>query len=146
MNCQQCDEQLIDYVFAELAPDARAAVARHLAGCPTCAVASCRLRADLEGVAHAEALAPPPAVRARVRAAAEAAFSKRPAWWRRPLAAVLRPVPAYGLAIASLLPVAVWAAAHALTPRHLPPPTTPHPVVVADYDASAPIVRPPNVL
>ena len=53
MNCQQCDEQLIDYVVAELAPDARSAVAAHLAECPTCALASCRLRADLEGVSLA---------------------------------------------------------------------------------------------
>lgn len=145
MNCQQCDERLIDYVFAELAADERAAVARHLADCPTCALASCRLRADLEGVAHAEALAPPPAVRARVRAAAAAAFTATPAWWRRPLAAVLRPVPAYGLALASLLPVLVWAATHAWAARTLSP-AVPRPVVVADYDASAPIPRPLNVL
>ncbi len=144
MNCQQCDEQLIDYVVAELAPDARTAVAAHLAECPTCALASCRLRADLEGVSHAVTAAPPPALRARVRAAAAATF--KPPWWRRTAAAVLRPVPAYGLAIASLLPVIVWAGVHTWSARTLPPPAPARPVVVADYDASAPIVRPWTVL
>lgn len=144
MNCQQCDEHLIDYVVAELAPAERAAVAAHLAGCPTCALASCRLRADLEGVTHAATISPPPALRARVRAAAAATF--KPPWWRRSLTAVLRPVPAYGLAIASLLPVLVWAGVHTWTTRSLSPPAVARPVVVADYDASAPIVRPWNVL
>jgi anti-sigma factor RsiW len=144
MNCQQCDERLIDYVVAELAPDERAAVARHLAGCPTCAVASCRLRADLDGVAQAAAMSPPPALRARVRAAAAASF--RPPWWRRTLASGLRPVPAYGLAVASLLPVIVWASVHAWADRTDHPTPTSRPVVVADYDASAPLTRTWNVL
>jgi anti-sigma factor RsiW len=144
MNCQQCDESLIDYTVAELAPEARAAVARHLAGCPTCALAACRLRADLEGVSHAADLAPPPELRARVRAAAAATF--HPPWWRRTLAAGLRPVPAYGLAVASMIPVIAWAALQMFT--HREPTAAPHarPAIVSDYDASAPIARPWNVL
>jgi anti-sigma factor RsiW len=144
MNCQQCDEQLIDFVFAELAPDPRADLVRHLAECPTCALASYRLRADLDGLSHAGEHAPPPALRARVRSAVAAEF--RPPWWRRTLASGLRPVPAYGLAVAALAPILVWAAVHALTVRAPAPPAADLRPVLADYDASAPVVRPWNLL
>jgi anti-sigma factor RsiW len=141
LSCTEVDACLIDYVVAELAPAERAAVAAHLAGCPDCALASCRLRADLEGVA---AVDPPPHLRARVRAAVAAAV--RPPWWRRTLAAGARPIPAYAALAASLLPVVLWAAFQAWTTRAPRPSADPRPVVVADYDASAPIVRPWNLL
>lgn len=144
MNCQQCDDHLIDLIYDELDPPTRAAVVGHLAGCPTCALASYRLRADLDGISHATSEAPPPALRARVRAAAAASF--RPPWWRRTLASGLRPVPAYGLAVAALAPILLWAAVQAWTARTPALPTAIARPVVADYDASAPVVRPWNLL
>lgn len=130
MNCEACDESLIDYAHDELGPPARREVTRHLAECAGCAVAYCRLRADLDGALQAAHEAPPPAVRARLRA--EVARSFRPRWWRRALAQVQRPVPAYAVVAALVLPAALWLAREGL--RVEAPATTPR---LRGYDAVA---------
>lgn len=134
MDCERCESLLIDHAHAELAPDAHADVTRHLAACPTCALASCRLRADLDGVLQAAAEAPRAALRLRLRE--EVARSFRPPWWRRGLALLARPVPAYAVAVALLLPAALWLArGRDATPsaRREPPPR------LHGYDAVAPL-------
>src|SRR5690606_24079248 len=77
-------------------------------------LASCRLRAELDGVLAAAAMSPPPGLRARLRAEVERSF--RPPWWRRALAPLRAPVPAYGLAIASLVPPLTLAAVRLWSP------------------------------
>ena len=94
LGCDVCQELLVDYHFGELAPELRGRVAHHLGGdgepdadgCASCAVAYCRLHADLEGIAAAVEVTPGPQVQARLRALVEATF--RPPWWRRALSAV----------------------------------------------------------
>lgn len=132
MNCDVCDSLLIDHAHGELEPPERAAVTRHLAECPRCAVAFCRLRADLDGVLQATAEAPPPAVRARLRAEVERSF--RPRWRQRVWAAFARPVPAYALLAALALPAAVWLVVRAPGRPAAGPPT------LKSYDAAAPLL------
>lgn len=131
MNCEACDASLIDYAYDELQPQPRRAVTRHLAECASCAVSYCRLRADLDGALQAAHEAPPAAVRQRLRAAVEHEF--RPTWWQRALAQVRRPVPAYAVVAALVIPAALWLVressrehAAAAAPR------------VRGYDAAAP--------
>jgi anti-sigma factor RsiW len=131
MNCEACDASLIDHAYDELDPEPRRAVTRHLAECARCAVSYCRLRADLDGALQAAHEAPSAAVRQRLRAAVEREF--RPTWWRRALAQVRRPVPAYAVVAALAIPAALWLVrgstrddATAAAPR------------VRGYDAAAP--------
>lgn len=133
MNCEHCESLLIDHAHAELAPDERGAVTRHLAGCPACALAHCRLRADLDGVLLAAREAPSPGLRARLRAEVERSF--RPTWRRRVQAALARPVPAYAVLAALVVPAALWLLTLAR------PTTTASPAPrLRGYDAAAPLL------
>lgn len=132
MHCEHCESLLIDHAHAELAPAEHAEVTRHLAHCPACAVASCRLRADLEGLLQATSEAPPPALRARLRREVERSF--RPSWRRRALATLARPVPAYAVLAALALPAALWFLTLAR-----PATATEGPPRLSGYDAAAPL-------
>lgn len=140
MDCEQCDGSLIDHAHAELAPEVRAAVTRHLAECAACAVAFCRLRADLDGVLLAADAAPPAAVRQRLRAEVERSF--RPTWWRRALAQVCRPVPAYVVLAALAIPAALWLARAAGPSADTAAPAP----RLRGYDAAAPLTAPREIL
>ncbi len=109
LSCSACDALMIDHAYGETGDDDRVAVARHLATCSTCALAFCRLKADLDGVLEATVMAPPGALRRRIRA--EVAKSFGPRWTTRLLDLWRRPVPAYGVVFASLIPVMIWVAA-----------------------------------
>jgi len=80
----------------------------HLARCAACALEYCRLLADLDGM-QAALEEPPPALGRKVRAAVEREL--RPRGLRRLSSALRRPIPAYALAAALLLPLALWARA-----------------------------------
>ncbi len=134
LDCASCDEYLIDYAYQELAASLRSEVARHLADCPTCALAYCRLRADLDGVLEAVIEAPPHAVRRRLRDELTRSFG--PSFGARILALWRRPVPAYGMVVASLVPVMFWLAT-ALRAS---------PVVAAAATAGLPPARPPALI
>lgn len=141
LECDACDELLIDFAHGELAARERVAVTLHLAGCSRCALEFCRLRADLDGVLEAIVEAPPQAVRRRIRE--EVARSFGPRWWERLSALWLRPVPAYGVVLASLIPLVLWAAA-ALRPEvgegaraDVEPERPP---ALSDYDSMVPLL------
>ena len=134
MPCEHCESLLLEHAHGELAPAEHAEVSRHLAACPTCALASCRLRADLEGLLQATSEAPPPAVRARLRAAVERSF--RPSWTRRTRAALARPVPAYAALAALLVPAALWLLTLPRAPTAVPI-AAPR---LGGYDAAAPLL------
>ena len=108
MNCEACEPQLIDYAHGELDDDARTDVARHLAGCPDCALEYCRLQADLQGIVDAHAEAPRARVYHMLRRKVAAAHG--PTWWQRTREMFARPVPMYGAVLAGLLPVVAWVA------------------------------------
>ena len=151
MDCERCDRALIDHAHGELEAAERGEVTRHLASCPTCAVAYCRLCADLDGVLLATACAPPARVRQGIRA--ELARSFRPPWWRRALAFGRAPVPAYALVAALLLPAALWLArgrgapqgdaARADLSTHAAEAAPPR---LGGYDAAAPLAPPRPIL
>lgn len=138
MKCEDCQPLLIDHAHAELAAEARAEVGQHLAACPTCALEFCRLRADLDGVLLVASEAPPAALRLRLRAEVERTF--RPPWWRRARAVVLRPVPAYALVVAAMVPALAWLATD--LPRADPGAQIPdtHPLHLGGYDAAEPLL------
>lgn len=146
MKCEDIEPLLIDHAYAELAAEQRAGVTRHLADCPACALAFCRLRADLDGVLQIASEAPPERLRLRLRAGVERDF--RPPWWRRAWGVVLRPVPAYALLVAALVPALAWLASDArgrLTddPRG---PAEIQPLRMQGYDAAAPLLPPRPIL
>ncbi len=83
MNCAEVKERLIDFLYDEMPPEARAALAEHLQGCPTCQkeVASFErtlgsARAALGGSLAQE---PPARVHLAVLQAARAAVEQAPA-------------------------------------------------------------------
>jgi len=141
LSCAACDALMIDHVYGETGDDDRSAVARHLATCPTCALAFCRLKADLDGVLEATVMAPPGALRRRIRE--EMAKSFGPRWTTRLLDLWRRPVPVYGVVFASLIPVMIWVAATLRPPGEAalreevsdsPPPA------LTDYDSMVPLL------
>ncbi len=84
MNCAEVKERLVDFLYDELAPAARAAFAEHLRGCPRCGaeVAEHRKTLGQARTALAGPLLEEPPVRVRaaaVAAARQAAAAKAPA-------------------------------------------------------------------
>lgn len=135
MRCEDCRDQLIDHWHDELPADVRLGVALHLAECSDCALAYCRLHADLGGIAHAYNEAPRSEVRDALRRRVEQRFS--PSWWRRAWRFAARPVPAYGAALVCMIPVAGWLLS-AYAPAQEPGATqTARPAKVTGYDATS---------
>ena len=133
MNCEDCQERLIDHVHHELDDEQRRSVAAHLGSCGDCARDYCRLEADLAGIAPAHADVPRPEVRAALRERVERRFT-RPLLVRL-FAPLARPIPAYGLVIALFvgLAPALW---FALDPGDVGPRRTSDEPRLLDYDAT----------
>jgi anti-sigma factor RsiW len=106
MNCDEHGASLIHQAYGELDPAERGPLLRHLARCSACALEYCRLLADLDGI-QASLDEPPAALGRKVRAALEREL--RPRGIRRVVSALRRPIPAYALCAAVLLPLALWA-------------------------------------
>ncbi len=141
LSCAACDELMIDHVYGETGDEDRVAVARHLATCSTCALEFCRLKADLDGVLEATVMAPPGALRRRVRD--EVAKSFGPSWTSRLLDLWRRPVPAYGVVFASLIPVMIWVAATlrpGVASSPAPDSGESRPPALIDYDSMVPLL------
>jgi anti-sigma factor RsiW len=109
MNCQDVANRLIDYAHDELEPDETREVTAHLSTCRDCALAFCQLRADLAGISQAMSETPRPEVRAKLMERVDREF--RLPFWKRLTAYAFRQVPAYGLAVAALIPIVIWVAA-----------------------------------
>jgi anti-sigma factor RsiW len=105
MNCDDHRALLTHHAYAELGPAERGPLLRHLARCSACALEYCRLLADLDGI-QASLEDPPVALGRKVRAALEREL--RPRGIRRISSALRRPIPAYALAAALLLPIVLW--------------------------------------
>lgn len=145
MDCRHCTDHLIDYASHELAAPKRAEVARHLGECSACALEFCRLSADLEGLTEAHCETPRPevfaALRRRVAEQVRPGPMTRAARW---LPSILsRPIPMYGALLLATVPAGLWLATRMLSPSPSPAPALDPtravaPVVLTDYDATAP--------
>jgi anti-sigma factor RsiW len=139
VNCEHCQEQLIDYVHDELGAEAGKAIAVHLAQCSSCALEYCRLRADVEGIARAYCESPSPVVREALRDRVHREFA--PSLLGRLARVLKRPVPVYGAAVAAVLPVLVWIATDVVRDeRTHAPSAVERPAKITDYDATRPLV------
>ncbi len=145
MNCAQARPSLIDHLHGELSSSEHAELAEHLGGCAECAVQYCRLEAEVRGIGRVFSERPSSAMAGALREAVEREFSPRfPA---RILALLRRPVPAYGVLFAAMVPLLVWAVATGLfdpssgaEPSRSRP--TAAPARIRNYDASAPMFDP----
>lgn len=122
MECEACESDLIDFVHGELERERHVEVARHLANCSGCALASCRLRADLDGISALVQEAPRPEVRAALRAQVEQTFA--PARRVRLGRLWMRPVPVYQAVLIAAAAAALLLVIQAL-PERDPASTTP---------------------
>lgn len=77
MNCEECQDALIDYHYRELDEPARRSVAEHLCDCSSCAVAYVRLDAELSGLRATLSERPRPEVRRALEARVAQAFPRR---------------------------------------------------------------------
>lgn len=146
MNCDTCEPLLIDHLHGELANEERRPVAAHLTECSACALAYCRLAADVQGIAAAYAVQPSDSTRDRLRERVAAEF--RPSVWRRMWRFVAQPVPAYGVACAAAIPLLLWAvspAPPATSETDEAAPAVSKPARILDYDASTSL-RDPRIL
>lgn len=146
MNCETCETLLIDHLHGELPSADRHAVAGHLTECSECALAFCRLAADVEGIAAAYEVVPSASARNELRERVSAEF--RPSLLRRAWAFATRPVPAYGVACAAAIPLLLWAvspAPPATQETTDPAPAASKPARIHDYDASTSL-RDPRIL
>lgn len=108
MNCHDVAANLIDYAHDELDLSEAREITAHLSTCRDCALQFCQLRADLAGISPALSEAPRLEVRAKLMGQVDREF--RSPFWKRLAAQAFRKVPAYGLAVAALIPIAVWVA------------------------------------
>jgi hypothetical protein len=150
MNCAQVKEQLVDYLYDELAAPARAAFAEHLRGCPGCSaeVASHQrtlgqARAALTGPLMQEPparvyLAVMGAAKTKAKSAHKAAASAEPGFfarlWRTPWL-----LPAFG---AASIATAVFLVRVLKNPEALPG-QKPHPVDEVAGVPAKPVALPP---
>jgi len=106
MNCAEMEILICDYVDGTLAPDQRALVERHLAGCPDCAELVRDSSAALAFIGRAAEVEPPPELITRILF--EAPWSKvkgRPkprGWFPAMLSSLLQPKFAMGMAMTVL--------------------------------------------
>ncbi len=150
MNCDAALEKLSEHHHETLAAQETVALAEHLGACGGCAQAYCRLQAQLRGIASAYAQRPSATARAALRAAVQAEFVAKPPGRLR--AFLLRPVPAYGAALAAALPLIAWFALRPGPPGPMPNPMSdpmsapmgttqpPGPARIRDYDATVPLL------
>lgn len=118
MNCQECQDALIDYHYRELGEAPRRAVAAHLCDCSSCAVAYVRLDAELSGLTASLSERPRPEVRRALEARVARAFPRR--LWPRLAGIFTRRVALYQPILVAALVLIVWLMAGVLrgTPAH----------------------------
>ncbi len=127
-HCEEVRDHMHELVFDELAPELRARVVDHVTQCPECALEHARWSLDLGAIGSAWEVEPPDAVAFALRSKVERAFVP---WWGRALAIVRRPVPAYGVIAALVIPLVLWGVARPPEAAESATPATIAPVVAA---------------
>jgi anti-sigma factor RsiW len=145
-HCEEVRDHMHELVFDELAPELRARVVDHVTQCPECALEHARWSLDLGAIGPAWEVEPPDHVAVALRSKVERAFVP---WWGRALALVRRPVPAYGVIAAFVIPLVLWSFAQ--PPREIAEPsavpaTTPIVIAPATTTSSAAEVPPARVV
>jgi hypothetical protein len=113
MNCADYEISICDYVEGTLAPAEKAALERHLAGCPACAELVRDSSAAVAFMGRAAVVAPPPELITRILFEAPWTAGKaKPAVWRKWLAGaslpILQPRFAMGMAMTILSLAMLW--------------------------------------
>ncbi|MFO0595467.1 MAG: zf-HC2 domain-containing protein [Myxococcaceae bacterium] len=85
MNCETCRAELFAFHLGESRGEQRDAVEAHLRTCAACVREFLEVKRALELTDDA----PAPSVRVKMRAAVEAEFAPKSAWWERPLAGLV---------------------------------------------------------
>ncbi len=137
MSCEVCRDNLVLLLHDELDAALAREVAEHVRGCDACAVEYCRVHLDLVAVVEALELEPPAHVHAALRTKIAEHFAPRP--WTRVLASLRKPVPAYGLALAAMVPLVLWLGTQREPP---PPPSTTTPELAPQRSPSPRFDRP----
>jgi anti-sigma factor RsiW len=148
MSCESCRDQLPDLVFDELASELRGAMVEHVTHCPDCALEHARWALDVAAIAPAWEAEPPQAVGAALRRQVEAAFVPAWArWWGRAVALVTRPVPAYGVIAAVVIPFVLWSVSPRRADELAPAPPEVHaPASAPRVPAASSELPPPRVV
>lgn len=140
MRCETCQSLLVDYRYRELAADAEQDVAKHLGSCSACALAYCRLDADLSGIAAAVDEGPSPSVHAALKKRVAEAFpAPKPSRMARLFQ--IR-IPLYQPLLVAALVAAVWLIVAGAPALDQPGATT----AIEEYDAGRVVVVDPRVL
>jgi anti-sigma factor RsiW len=113
MLCESVRDQMHELVFDELDPDVRAQLVEHVTQCAECALEHARWSLDLAAIGPAWEVEPPERVAIALRDRVERAFVP---WWGRALGMLRRPVPAYGVVAAFVIPLVLWSVARPPAP------------------------------
>jgi hypothetical protein len=113
MTCADCEILICDYLDGALTPDRKAAVERHLEGCPECAAMARDAAAAVAFMECAASVEPPPELITRILFEAPWSAGKaKPAPWRKWLAGALSPILqpkfAMGMAMTILSLAMLW--------------------------------------
>lgn len=142
LTCAHCEPLLIEFVHEELEQVTHVGVAQHLASCSACALASCRLRADLEGIAVVVNERPRAQVRTQLRARVASEFTKTPTLVDHFRRLWSRPIPAWqalGLAAAPAVVLTLVWWGPAMNPSPDSQPSTDHAPEIDRVDAGGPL-------
>ena len=144
MNCERVRDHMHELVFDELDPEMRAGMVEHVTQCADCALEHARWSLDLAAIGPAWEIEPPEHVALALRGRVERAFVP---WWGRALAMVRRPVPAYGVIAAFVIPLVLWSVASPpVPPAAAPDVAAPISVAPAIDVTSVAEVPPPRVV
>jgi anti-sigma factor RsiW len=151
MNCEACREGLLEYHDRSLEPERERAIAEHLAGCASCALAYARLDADRREIGALLTEAPRKELKAELRAKVAARF--RPPWPRRLMRLLAAPIPAYQAALVFSAALIAWVLITTRAPSSAPAPIASPPLsksgaheVLDHFDASTTLAIDPNLL
>ncbi|MFW6437626.1 MAG: zf-HC2 domain-containing protein [Armatimonadota bacterium] len=83
MTCEQCRDNLTEFIEGELTPEREEQMCAHLAACSECARALAEIRVMVDALHDLPEVEPPADLRESLRGIASTAEAPSPAWWQR---------------------------------------------------------------